>query len=139
MKRVLAAWPMGEIRGLLFFQGETDALDPRYESQKIKNPGKWGEKFSKFVCDIRNDLGIKNLPIVFAQIGINHDREVFKNWRIVQKEQSKVTLPDCKMIATDDLSLKDEVHFDNKSYRIIGERFALAMVEIWSKRHGRAF
>ncbi len=130
LKRARAASPMGKIKGLLFFQGETDALDPLYESQKVKNPGKWREKFSTFVYDIRKDLGIKDLPIVFAQIGINRNEKAFKNWRIVQEEQSKVHLPNCKMIKTHDLSLREEGHFDNKSYRVIGERFAQALMEI---------
>jgi hypothetical protein len=130
LKRSLAASPMGRIRGFLFFQGETDALDPGLEPQKIRSPFQWEEKFKKFVKDIRNDLQIYDLPIVFAQIGVNKNSKEFKNWKIVQEQQSQVRLPNCKMIKTDDLSLKDEVHFDNKSYRIIGERFALAMVEI---------
>ncbi len=137
LKRTLAASPMGKIKGLLFFQGETDAMDPSLESQRVKYPFQWREKFSNLVRDFRNDLKIQNLPVVFAQIGSNKDPEAFKNWKIVQEEQSHVRLPDCKMIKTDDLSLRDEVHFDSKSYRIIGERFASAVVELMSKRHSQ--
>jgi hypothetical protein len=133
LKRSLAASPMGRIKGLLFFQGETDALDPDLEPQKIKSPFQWEEKFQKFVKDIRQDLNIHGLPIVFAQIGMNQNFKEFKNWKIVQEQQSRVRLPNCKMIKTDDLSLIDGVHFDNKSYRMIGERFGLAMAEIISK------
>jgi hypothetical protein len=128
---------MGRIRGLLFFQGETDALGPDFETQKVKNPFQWGKKFSTFVSDFRNDLKIQDLAVVFAQIGSNKDPEAFKNWKIVQEEQRNVRLPICRMIRTDDLSLRDEVHFDSKSYRIIGERFALAVVELMSKRHSQ--
>ena len=135
LKRSLAASPMGRIKGLLFFQGETDALDPDLEPQKIKSPFQWEEKFQKFVKDIRNDLKIYDLPIVFAQIGVNKNSKEFKNWKIVQEQQSRVRLPNCKMIKTDDLFLKDEIHFDNKSYRMIGERFGLAMKEILSMEH----
>lgn len=135
LKRSLAASPMGRIKGLLFFQGETDASNPDLEPQKIRSPFQWEEKFQKFVKDIRNDLKIYNLPIVFAQIGVNKNSKEFKNWKIVQEQQSRVRLPNCKMIKTDDLSLKDGIHFDNKSYRMIGERFGLAMKEILSMGH----
>ena len=133
LKRTLAASPMGRIRGLLFFQGETDALDPDLEPQKIKSPSQWGKKFSKFVRDIRSDLKIYDLPIVFAQIGGNKNSKEFKNWGIVQKEQGKVRLPNCRMIKTDDLSLKDTLHFDRRSYRIIGERFGKGIIEMMPK------
>jgi len=135
LKRSLASSPMGRIKGLLFYQGETDTLNPNLGPQKVKNPFQWGEKFSKFVKDIRNDLKIHDLPIVFAQIGTNKNTNEFKNWKIVQEQQRQVHLPNCKMIHTDDLSLKDEVHFDSKSYRVIGERFGLAMIEIFSMEH----
>jgi hypothetical protein len=139
LKRSLAASPMGRIKGLLFFQGETDALDPDLEPQKIKSPFQWEEKFQKFVKDIRQNLNIHDLPIVFAQIGVNQNSKEFKNWKIVQEQQSRVRLPNCKMIKTDDLSLRDGVHFDNKSYRMIGERFGQAMAEIISKRSSKHF
>ncbi len=134
LKRALAASPMGKIRGLLFFQGETDAMAPDLDVQRVKFPFRWGEKFSRFVNDFRNDLKIRDLPVVFAQIGINKEPKAFKNWKIVQEEQRKVRLARCRMIKTDDLSLKDEVHFDNKSYQVIGERFAFAISEILSGR-----
>lgn len=134
LKRALAASAMGRIRGLLFFQGESDALDPAIEPQKVKTPFQWGERFSRFVFNLRKDLRQPDLPIVFAQIGAHQDARSFKNWRAVQEEQSKISLPNCRMIKTDDLTLNDPIHFDNRSYRIIGERFALAMLEIISGR-----
>jgi aromatic ring-opening dioxygenase LigB subunit len=48
---------------------------------------------------------------------------MFINWSIVKGEQSAVRLPFCAMITTDDLSLKDIVHFTTASYQIIGRRF----------------
>ena len=139
LKRVLAASPMGKIKGLLFFQGETDALDPNLETQIRKNPFQWGEKFSKFGRDLRNDLKMPNLAVVFAQIGTNQDQEAFKNWRIVQEEQSRVRFPNCKMIRTEDLPLGDKVHFSRRGYEIIGERFGLAMIELLSEVDRKSF
>lgn len=134
LKRALAASPMGKIKGLLFFQGETDALAPALDIEKAKFPFRWREKFSGFVRSFRKDLRIRDLPVVFAQIGTNKDRKSFKNWKAVQQEQSRVRLPGCRMIKTDDLPLKDEVHLDNEGYRILGERFGLAMTELTPKR-----
>ena len=130
LKRALAASSMGKIRGLLFFQGETDALGPDFETQRVKNPFQWKKKFSTFVSDFRKDLRIQDLPVVFAQIGSNKDPGAFRNWKVVQEEQRNVHLPNCRMIRTEDLALRDVVHFDSAGYRIIGERFASAITEI---------
>ena len=80
-----------------------------------------------------------NLAVVFAQIGTNQDQEAFKNWRVVQEEQSRVRLPNCKMIRTEDLPLGDKVHFSRRGYEIIGERFGLAMIELLSEVDRKSF
>jgi len=120
---------MGKVAGILYFQGETDTLKPT-DTEKIVHPNLWGADFTKLVSDWRSDLGQPNLPVIFAQIGANGNPENFPNWEIVQEQQSQVKLPFCKMVVTDDLTLKDEVHFTTESYQVIGERFAEAYLSI---------
>ena len=129
LKRVHAASTMGNVAGILFFQGESDALDPKKNPGLTLSPHQWADKFSVFISDWRTDLGLPELPVVFAQIGTNTRPNRYPNWEIVQEQQSSVRLSFCKMITTKDLPLGDTVHFTTESYRIIGERFAEAYLE----------
>jgi hypothetical protein len=124
LKRARAASPMGQISGLLFFQGEADALDPIQYPQPEPRPAQWAQLFSTFITDFREDLGQPNLPVIYAQIGSNAAPEAFINWEIVQEQQISVSLPMTAIIITHDLHLMDGVHFTTDSYRTIGERFA---------------
>jgi Carbohydrate esterase, sialic acid-specific acetylesterase len=84
----------------------------------------YAEMFEKFVTDMRADVGNPNLPVVFAQIGSNKNSEKYVNWEIIQQQQESVTLACSAMITSDDLELRDEIHYTTSSYQIIGERFA---------------
>jgi hypothetical protein len=124
LKRARAATPMGQIAGLLFFQGEADAVDPNQSKGQPVSAFDYGNKFTTFVNDFRKDVSLPSLPVVFAQIGTNTAPEHFVNWNIVKEQQASVKLPCSAMISTDDLPLKDVVHFTPESYQKIGERFA---------------
>ncbi len=126
LKRVRAASPMGEISGIMFFQGETDAQDPALYPQPEPQPSDWANLFATFITDLRNDLHEPDLPVVFAQIGTNWSPEAFPNWDIIREQQASIQLPMTTMITTDDLLLLDGLHFTSDSYRIIGNRFAEA-------------
>jgi hypothetical protein len=124
LKRVRAASPMGEVAGILFFQGETEAQDPVLYPEPEPHPLDWAPLFTAFVSDLRHDLDEPDLPVVFAQIGADPLSKDFPNWRIVQEQQSSIDLPMTAMITTGDLSLLDGLHFTADSYRTIGRRFA---------------
>jgi len=130
LKRVNEASAMGDVAGILFFQGETDALDPNIYPEKITQPNQWGREFIKFVNDMRMDLDMPNLPIIYAQIGTNTTPEDFVNWEIVKMQQLAVQVPFSAMITTDDLALSDKVHFTTLSYIEIGIRFAEAYLSL---------
>jgi hypothetical protein len=130
LKRARAASTMGEVTGLIFFQGEADAADPIQYPELTLYPNQWADKFSVFVSDWRRDLNLPELPVVFAEIGTNTTPDQFPNWAVVQEQQRGVRLPFCAMITTDDLPLKDNVHFTTESYQIIGRRFAEAYTSL---------
>ena len=130
LKRVLAASPAGEIYGLLFFQGEQDALDPGQYPQPEPQPENWAHLFSKFVFDFRSDINQPDLPVVFAQIGVDPAAPELPNWNVVKEQQRLINLPMTTIIITDDLPLMDGLHFTADSYRIIGERFAEAFWDL---------
>jgi hypothetical protein len=130
LKRTRAASTMGNVAGLLFFQGEADALDPKQYRKRTLLPDQWGEYFAVLVNDWRTDLDSPELPVVFAQIANTTTPEKYPNWEIVQEQQAGVRLPFVAMITTDDLALQDPVHFTTESYRIVGKRFAEAFLEL---------
>lgn len=56
--------------------------------------------------------------------------DYFINWAIVKEQQCSVEMPFCVMITTDDLALKDAVHFTTESYQIIGKSFTEAYLNL---------
>ncbi len=130
LKRAYAASPMGEIKGLLFFQGESDALNPQADPSRKFFPNQWADKFVRLVKDFRQDLGQPDLPVVFAQISTTTDPEKLPNWETVKAQQETVQLPATGMITTDDLALQDHVHLTTESYLIVGKRFAKAFWQL---------
>ncbi|MFB2878829.1 sialate O-acetylesterase [Floridanema aerugineum] len=130
LKRVRAASTMGNVAGILFFQGEIDTVDPKEDPKRIFSANQWANKFTLLVRNWRGDLKSPNLPVVFAQIGSNTEPERFVNWKVVQEQQRQVNLPFSAMITTDDLALKDYVHFTTESYQTIGQRFAKAYLSL---------
>lgn len=127
LKRIRAAEPMGTLAGLLFFQGESDTHRGAEYHGVPRRPHRWREKFERYVNDVRRDLGRPDLPVVFAQIGVHASPERYVNWEAVQQQQAAVDLPRTRMITTDDLTLRDRVHYDAASYDTVGRRFAEAM------------
>jgi hypothetical protein len=130
LKRVRAATPMGKVAGLLFFQGEEDAIDPNRAPNRSISGSNYAMSFSKFVSDIRNDLALVRLPVVFAQIATAKATNYFVNWHIVKEQQELIDLPCTAMIRTGDLALKDGLHFTTKSYQTIGNRYAEALLTL---------
>ena len=126
LKRIGAASRMGEVAGILFFQGETDAADPLQFPDPPPHAAEWSELFSTFITDLRNDLNQPDLPVVFAQIGSTWAPQAYPNWDFIMQQQASLQIPNSAMITTDDLPLQDGIHFTTDSYRMIGRRFAAA-------------
>ena len=129
---------MGRISGVLFFQGETDALDPLQYPVPEPNAFLWADLFTTFIFDLRTDLADPNLPVIFAQLGEITAPEAFTNWDVVKDQQLSIELPMTAMIMTDDLPLLDGLHFSTESYRIIGERFAKAYWDLAEEKSGKS-
>ena len=126
LKRARAASPMGYLAGILFFQGEQDALNSSIYPYYTVNPDNWSQMFTTFVEDFRLDLGEPGLPVVYAQLGAAPEGETYPNWEAVKRQQLAVDLTGSAMITTDDLDYFDGLHFTVDSYQVIGQRFAKA-------------
>jgi len=126
LKRIRAASTMGIVSGILFFQGETDAIDPEQFPNLNPDPEAWAEKFATFAFNFRADIGNPDLPLVYAQLGQPTNIAELPHWNAVKQQQASLQIPNAAMITTEDLPM-DGVHFTTQSYQTIGERFAAAM------------
>ncbi len=125
VKRTLAASHLGEIRGVLFFQGENDA-----EGDPEDHPGDWDTLFSDLITALRAEFRSPNLPVVFAQIGAGDG----DNWNAVKNAQKRVRIENVIMIKTDDLPYGEGCHFTTSAYVEIGHRFAESMDELQAQK-----
>jgi hypothetical protein len=131
LKRALASQTQGKVEGLFFLQGENDA-----EGDSTDHYDDWHIQFEKFIKDIREDLKIDTLPVVYGQIG-KGDGEY---WLKVKKSQEKVSLPNVEMIKTDDIDRKPgEVHYNSKAYIQIGERFGKKYIDKFTTKHNNVY
>lgn len=129
IKRVSAN---GVITGVIFYQGETDALSKKgaQEMNAAEPQAKgWRRLFEEFVKSIRSDIGNKDLPVVFAQLAETTKLE-FVNWNLIKQQQEWVSLRHVEMIKTSDLALEDGLHLTAESNDKLGIRFAAAMAKI---------
>jgi hypothetical protein len=130
LKRIRAASLEGRVAASLFFQGEADAYDPARARERDLLPRAYAERFSAVVSSLRGDLSSPNLPVVFAQIGTQRAPALFSEWETIREQQRAINLPCTDMITTDDLPLRDPVHFTTAAYQAIGQRFAAAYLKL---------
>jgi Carbohydrate esterase, sialic acid-specific acetylesterase len=125
LKRAAQAGQKGLVRGVLFFQGESDAYSRQVAEQ-------WPRRFSELVAAWRRDLKDSDLPVVFCQLGALGDNlrsdPRFRYWDLLKKEQAAIRIPYVVMVRTDDLALKpDGLHLSTASQIFLGRRLAEAM------------
>lgn len=122
----------GFIRGMLWYQGCTDAAEGRYE--------KYFERFSRFVSNVRRDID-PQLPIFTIQLnrrtdpaepGWDEGHSVVRN---AQREAAR-ELPGVYMIPSLDCTLSDVIHNNAVSNVMLGERLAK---QVLANLYGRPF
>lgn len=118
LKRTYAAQLYGRVAGAIIFQGEAET-EVGLEDQA----NAWGANFTQLLASLRAQYG--DIPVVFAQIGMNAPLTKYPNQNIVRAQQESIDLQNTAMIYTDDLATQsDGVHFTSNSYNQIGCRFA---------------
>jgi hypothetical protein len=117
LAKVEIAKQHGIIKGILWHQGESDANEkdiPLYK-QRL------GLLFSKF----RAAVGNNELPVMLGELGSFSENPV--NFDLLNKQIHDYVAEDknCRVISTKDLKDKgDHLHFNSKSQRTMGKRFA---------------
>lgn len=117
-KQVMAA-AGGKVRGVLWYQGESDA-NP--EAAAV-----FREKFKALVAAFRTDFNAPELPFYYVQIGrFVHPDPVPDPWNKIQSEQAaaETEIPHSGMVAAIDLALDDLIHVGTPGLKILGYRLA---------------
>jgi hypothetical protein len=125
-RKVAWAKKNGIIKGVLWHQGESDAL-----SKEISN---YKTKLKKLFTEFRRATENDKLIILSAEIGMfrkNNSKEKVINKQI---QQNVFLDPYAFLVKSKDFkSIGDDLHFDSKSQRILGQRFAQKYLEIIRK------
>lgn len=114
--RAKTAMQKGELKGILWHQGESDN-----DAEKSKI---YFEKLKELVANLRRDLNAPNLPFVAGEIG-RFNKEDYIN-KIVNRLPDEVE--HTAVVSSEGLVDKgDHLHFDSSSARELGKRYAKAM------------
>ncbi len=129
LKRIRAAQKAGIVRGVLWHQGENDALD-------LQQAESYGRRLAEMVNDLRQDTGNSQLPFVAGTLGDFLSDDAAGNpshWRTVNAQLLLLPGLTAGTAIVDASGLKpksDGVHFDTPSLRTLGERYATAMLKL---------
>lgn len=119
-KAALAADPESKLVGILWHQGESNSGAAEEYPAKLK----------ALVATWRADFDSAELPFVFGQIGQwNPDYAAFNEMIVKQP----ANIPHTACVETNGLTNMDKAHFDSKSQRELGKRYAKAMLELTKK------
>ena len=118
LHRARLACPGTPARGILWFQGESDALAPRTTAQ-------YAADLARFVSDARADLSAPDLVFLCGQLG-TYDAASQPAWVGIQEAQRQVVVSDPRaaLATAVDLPRADSIHFNVAGYRTLGQRFA---------------
>lgn len=118
------------IRGVLWYQGESNSLEPRRVAQHER-------LFPLLVRDWREQWGQQHLPFLYCQLSAISTNGGYQAacWPEFRDQQRRFldTIPDTAMAVTSDLGHPTDVHPRNK--RDVGHRLALAAL---ARVYGRA-
>jgi hypothetical protein len=113
--------PNATVDGVVFYQGEIDTLT-------MPQTRAWPGLFRQFQQSFREDVGNKDVPIIFAQIGPNPHLSTRPGWTLLQTLQSRQAGidPYTKMVVTKNLTVlrAGDMHLTAKSEVIVGVRAA---------------
>lgn len=119
MTKVKVAAQYGTIKGIIWHQGESNS--GRFSYRNFK------QKTESLFTKLRSDLGHPELPVYMGEISSFLKRTTNPNADSVNRDMYLLSssMKNVHVIKTGDLTPKaDTIHFDSRSQRIMGERFA---------------
>ena len=119
--------------GILWHQGESDC-------HSEKDAKTYLARFVSMIEQLRKDLGNEALPVVVGGLGDfleDYDDEIkYKHTKTVQEALKQIpsAIQNCAFASAEGLTDRgDGVHFNSKSYRVLGERYFQSYLEIAEK------
>ncbi len=128
VSRTKTALKSGVLKGILWHQGESDcgkALSVKHEKQ-----------LKELVQRFRTEFKAPSLPFIIGQLGQFESKPWSEGRKVVDRAQKKVAADDPygAFVSSDGLKPKsDIVHFNSKSVRKFGKRYAAAYLRINQK------
>lgn len=120
------AMEYGEVKGILWHQGESDAFDDKIPVYK--------EKLEAVLGNMRKFMGDDSLSIIMGELGAyTRPEERQENWNKINAiiRQVPDDLNNCHVVPTNDLtSNPDFIHFNNVSQRKLGKRYADKFISV---------
>lgn len=118
----------GELKGILWHQGESDSRLDRYKPYK--------ERLIELMKRFREDLDAKDVPIVLGEIGRFHAKRRPQADSINSiLAQAPEFIPFSAVVNSEGLTDQgDSTHFDSPSYRELGNRYAIKMLALQKTR-----
>ncbi|MBT3200104.1 MAG: sialate O-acetylesterase [Phycisphaerales bacterium] len=116
LARTKIAMKTGVLKGILWHQGESDAKDDKYL-----------DKLKTLIADLRKDLGAPNLPFVAGEV---------KDVKLINEQikQLPKAVKHTAFASGEGLKTKDRWHFDAKSMKLLGKRYAQAMLKLQAEQ-----
>jgi hypothetical protein len=129
VRRAKFAMRTGKLRGILWHQGESDAGKKELASS-------YRQRFAAMIAQLRTDLGEPAVPVVVGQLGEflsegATPRSPFASLVDEQLAAIPLLVPRSAFVSSNGLtSNPDHLHFDARSQREFGRRYALAFLSI---------
>ena len=123
VRRAREAMKSGRLRGILWHQGENDS-DHEDDARSYRT------RFAAMIGRLRADLGAPDLPVVVGELGEFHSGAFDA---VVNEQLATVPLkvPRSAFVSSNALTDKgDKAHFDTRSLREFGRRYALAFLSL---------
>ncbi len=127
VKRTRFAMKSGKLRGILWHQGEAD-------SGTAKLANSYRERWTEFITLLRQDLEAVDAPVMVGQLGEFFGKKpgAERSFADVVNEQIALiplAVPHTGFVLSAGLTDKgDQVHFDTRSFREFGRRYAYAFL-----------
>ena len=125
LKRVREAQKMGVLKGVLWHQGEADrAASATY-----------GQSLASLIARLRREFDAPNLPFVAGELGTFNSENLADTEKFNAGLQALTnTLKGCACVSSRGLKDRgDHLHFNAESARILGQRYAEAMLALQSQ------
>jgi alpha-galactosidase len=130
-----------ELSGLVWFQGFNDVINDEFRAE-------YGENMIHFVRDVRKDLGVKDLPVVIGELGMEgvevNPRYAHKHYAVRAAQEAPSKMPEFKgtvafaktapLVVMDGKQYDGGYHYRGRAdtFYKIGEAFGAAMLPMLS-------